>query len=366
MGAEVPIARRNLLADKLKFLLALAGVSLAVALILVIQSVYQGVRRDNASFIRSLPGDGWVAQRGISGLTLSNSFLTDSDAEAVARVPGVTAVHRLYGRFTSFEVDAGEVQVYVWALAPGGDVAAEDGPFLLEPGTIAIDRALARSAGLSRGDLLKHSGTEFAVGEIGQIGNLILAQFTFIHYEDYFHLFGGRSAASFFLISLGPEATDGTLEEVGRRIPGTSVYSTDQFIGVSEQSVRDFLAVVQVVTGISFVLGLSLLSLTIYSATIERAREYGIMKVLGASPFRLYRIVLSQSALIAGLGFAVGIGLAFLINRAAQNVVPEFSTYIRWEDVALVLLATAVMTFLASFLPISHIARVEPGSVFRA
>jgi ABC-type antimicrobial peptide transport system permease subunit len=33
------------------------------------------------------------------------------------------------------------------------------------------------------------------------------------------------------------------------------------------------------------------------------------MKALGASPWRLYRIVLSQSAIIAGLGFSMGVAL---------------------------------------------------------
>ncbi len=86
----------------------------------------------------------------------------------------------------------------------------------------------------------------------------------------------------------------------------------------------------------SFIVGLALLSMMIYSATIEREREYGIMKVLGASPWRLYRIVLGQSAIIAAPGFGVGVGLA------------------------------AFMTFVASFLPINRVARVEPASVFRA
>ncbi len=105
MAAEVPIARRNLLADKIKFLLALGGVTLAVVLILVVQSLHQGVKRDYTSFIRSLPGDAWVAQRGVGGLTLSNTFLTDRDTANVGAIPGVTAVHRLYGRLTSFQVD---------------------------------------------------------------------------------------------------------------------------------------------------------------------------------------------------------------------------------------------------------------------
>ena len=365
MGFEVPIARRNLLADKVKFLLALGGVTLAVVLILVVQSLYQGVRRDYASFIRSLPGDAWVAQRGISGLTFSNSFLTEQHAEDIATIPGVTAVNRLYGRLASFEAGGNEEQFFVWALALGSQTAGERRK-LPEPGTIFIDRSLAGQAGISRGDVLTYESSEFTVADIGRVGNILIAQFAFIHPDDYQRLFGDLGAANYLLVSLGPDATDGTMEEIARRVNNSSVYTTDEFVGVAEEAARGFLPIIRVITVISFIVGLALLSLTIYSATIERAREYGVMKALGASPLRLYRIVISQSAIIAVLGFGAGVGLAFLFNRVAVDLVPEFVTYIRWQDVALTLGIAGVMTFVATFLPINRVARVDPASVFRA
>jgi putative ABC transport system permease protein len=365
MGFEVPIARRNLLADKVKFLVALGGVTLAVVLILVIQSLYQGVRRDYASFIRSLPGDAWVAQRGIGGLTFSNSFLTEQHAAGTETVPGVTAVHRLYGRLTSFQFDGQEEQFYVWALAPGSQTA-EQRRILPEPGTIFIDRSLAKRAGISQGDVMTYESSEFTVADIGRIGNVLIAQFAFIHPEDYQRLFGRLGAANYLLVSLGPDATDGTMEEIAGRVAGSSVFSTDEFVEVAEEPLRDFLPVIRVIMVISFIVGLALLSLTIYSATIERAREYGVMKALGASPLRLYRTVISQSTIIAVLGFGAGVGLAFLFNRVAGDVVPEFVTYIRWQDILLVLGIATFMTLLASFLPINRVARVDPASVFRA
>jgi putative ABC transport system permease protein len=366
MGAEVPIARRYLLADKAKLFVALGGVTLAVVLILVIQSVYQGVRRDYASFIRSLPGDVWVTQKGITGLTFSSSFLTERDAADVASIPGVRAVHRLYGRLTSFEVDGDETRIYVWAMAPGGNLTAEEKRFLPEPGTIFIDRSLAKQAGLSRGDTMRYGNAEFTVAEIGRVGNVLIAQFAFINEKDYERLFGAPGAANFFLVSVSPEAIEGVMAEIAIRVDGSSVFTTDGFVKAAEEAARDFLPIMRVVTAISFMVGLALLSLTMYSATIEQAREYAIMKILGASPFRLYRVVLSQSAIIALLGFSVGVGLAFLFNRVAGDLVPQFVTYIRWQDAALALSVTALMTFVASYLPINRVARVDPASVFRA
>ena len=366
MGAEVPIARRNLLSDRVKFLMALGGVTLAVVLILVIQSVYQGVKREYASFIDDLPGDAWVAQKGISGMVFSNSFLTPDDAAKVVAIPGVTAVHRLYGRLASFEVDGDEGGLYVWAVAPGGNLTPEERRMLPEPGTIFIDRSFAQRVGVSRGEAVSYDGSKLTVAEVGRVGNVLMAEFGLISPEDYFRLFGDPGAAKFFLVSLGPEASDSTLEEIAQRIDRSSVYTKEEFIGVAQEPVHDFLPMVRVVMALSLVVGLGILSLTIYSATIERSREYGIMKVLGASPIRLYRIVFSQSAIIALLGFGIGVGLSFLFNRTAGDIVPQFVTYIRWQDVVLVFGITAFMTFAASFLPMNRVARVDPASVFRA
>ncbi len=366
MGAEVPIARRNLLADKAKFFVALGGVTLAVVLILVVQSLYEGVRRDYASFIRSLPGEVWVAQKGITGLTFSSSFLTPQAAADVASIPGVRAVHRLYGRLASFEVDGEETRIYVWAMAPGGRLTADEARILPEPGTIFIDRSLAKEAGLSLGDSVRYGDANFTVAGIGQVGNVLVAQFAFINPKDYERLFGVLGAANYFLVSVSPEAIEGVISETAQRVENSSAFTTEEFVKAAEQAPRDFLPIIRVITAISFIVGLALLSLTTYSATIERAREYGIMKALGASSWRLYRVVLSQSAIVAVLGFSVGVGLAFLFNRVAGDVVPEFVTYIRWQDVAVALVVVAVMTFAASLLPINRVARVDPASVFRA
>ena len=366
MGFEVPIARRNLLADKVKFLLALGGVTLAVVLILVVVSLYQGIRREYATFIEALPGDVWVAQGGIRTLPYSNSFLTDRDAASVAAVPGVEAVHRLYGRLATFEAAGDEVPSYVWALAPGATLTSTERTILPQPGTIFLDRSLANEIGLSVGDVLTYEGSDFAIAETGRVGNVLLVQFAFINADDYGRVFGSLGAANFLLVSLGPDATDGTMTEIAGKVAGTSVYTTEEFVSVAQEPALGFLPIIRVIMAISFIVGLALLSLTIYSATIERAREYGVMKALGASPLRLYRIVISQSAIIAVLGFGAGVGLAFLFNRVAVHLVPEFVTYIRWQDVVLTLGISGVMTFVASFLPINRVARVDPASVFRA
>jgi putative ABC transport system permease protein len=365
----VPIARRNLLADKVKLLVAVGGVTLAIVLIIVVHSLYQGVRRETDTFIRNLPGDIWITQRGTTDLVFSNSNLPPESAGAVRSVDGVRHVYELNGRLMAFEVDGSEVRTYVMALEFAGGAGTPEGEeFRPEKGTIILDHTFAKQTGLKEGDDLKYGDKTFTVADVRSIGNVLVTQFAFITPESFREIFNVDGSVNYLLVTTGdgvsPQSLLPSLEE---QVPGSSVYTTEQFAGrASEKGTGDFLPIIRVILVISFIVGLAVLSLVIYSATIERAREYAIMKVIGASPMGLYRIVISQSIFIAVVGFGAGVGLAYAFNAVAGDLVPQFITYIRTQDIALVFGITLVMSIIASFMPINRVARVEPATVFRA
>lgn len=365
----VPIARRNLLADKVKLLVAVGGVTLAIVLMIVINSLYQGVRRDTVTFIHSMPGDFWVMQEGTTDLVFSNSRLPAGAGAQYRSVSGVSRVTALNGRLMAFDVGGKQVRTYVMALDYLGEPATGRGSeFVPRDGEIILDKTFAKQAGLGAGDVMSFGQASFTVSEVRTVGNVLVTQFSFISAADFEALFGVPGSVNFFLVSLEPGVSPAAVETIlERQVDSSNVVPTGEFAqSASDKGTGDFLPIIRVILSISFIVGLAVLSLVIYTATIERAREYAIMKVIGASPLSLYRIVLSQSIFIAIVGFGMGVGLAFVFNRVAGNAVPQFVTYIRLIDIAYVLGATAVMTFVASVLPLQRIARVEPASVFRA
>jgi putative ABC transport system permease protein len=369
LGSLVPIARRNLLADKVKLLVALGGVTLAIVLILVVQSLYYGVRRESDTFIYDLPGDIWITQQGTDSLVFSNSHLPEWADDAIRSVDGVERVYGLYGRLMTFQTNNGEVRTFVMALGPLGDPVTTDVTrYIPQAGTIIVDRTFARQAGLSHGDTLTFAEHRFTVAEVRHVGNVLVTQFAFIEPGDFQQVLGVEGTVNYFLVSLSEGADRAAvMQKLDGMIEGSSVFTTEEFAGrASEKGTGDFLPIIRVIMFMSFIVGFAVLTLTIYSATIERAREYAIMKVMGASPLQLYRIVLSQSALISTLGFGLGVGLAFVFNHFAGDIVPQFITYIRWRDIAFVLAVAAAMSFAASYLPLNRVARADPASVFRA
>lgn len=365
----VPIARRNLLADKVKLVVAVGGVTLAIVLIIVVNSLYQGVRRDMDAFIHNLPGDVWVMQRGTTDLVFSNSQLPADASSALRETEGVRQVYALNGRLMAFEHEGREVRTYVMTLDfLGGQGDVQGSEFVPPYNHIILDNTFAKQAGVGEGEHLKFGEKTFTVSEVRGIGNVLVTQFAFITPDAFRETFDVTGAVNYFLIVLD-EGTDpaAVMPKLAEQVPGSSVYTTDFFAGrASEKGTGDFLPIIRVILAISFIVGLAVLSLVIYSATIERAREYAIMKVIGASQMGLYRIVLSQSIFIAVVGFGGGVWLAFLFNEVAGDLVPQFITYIRGKDIAMIFGVTLAMSIIASFMPINRVARVEPATVFRA
>ena len=114
------------------------------------------------------------------------------------------------------------------------------------------------------------------------------------------------------------------------------------------------------------VVGGAVIGLTTYTATIEKSRDFGVLKALGASGTYLYGIVITQSLIVGVLGSLLGLGVSAVAADLIQRRIPEFMTDLRWTDAGLVFAGAIVMAVLASWLPVRRINSIDPAMVFRA
>ncbi|HET9476574.1 MAG TPA: FtsX-like permease family protein, partial [Dehalococcoidia bacterium] len=133
-----------------------------------------------------------------------------------------------------------------------------------------------------------------------------------------------------------------------------------------ERILGELLPIISVVLALAFIVGLTIAGLTIYTATVERAREWGILKAVGFRNVALYRAVLAQSVATAASGFAAGALLAFLFAPYADDLAPQLILTTKWYDVLAVGGLTLVMAVIASFVPVRRIGNVDPVTVFHA
>jgi putative ABC transport system permease protein len=97
------LARRNLLADPVRFLLSILGVAVSVGLILLLTGYRSGVYRQASAYLDNTPGSIVVAERGIRGFLGTSSTLPPGAEAAARQTPGVGRVIPIVSQFVIFE-----------------------------------------------------------------------------------------------------------------------------------------------------------------------------------------------------------------------------------------------------------------------
>ena len=365
----VPIARRNLLAEKGRFAVSVAGVAFAVLLILIVLALYRGFSHAGETF-QGLPGDLWAVQSGTTDPFHSSSLLQRSDLEPLETVEGVAAVVPVLSRQMGFPAGGGEESARLLALDVPPELPIDEAVrrrYLPPEGTIVMDGLLARKAGLDDGDTIDLNGVALTVRRSGVQGEAF-SPFAFVNYQDARRIFGVGDIVNYGMVVLTPGTdSDRAQTALAARAPDLKIYSTGQFAtAVRKEIDESFLPIITILLAIGFAVGAAVVGLTIYTATIERTREFGVMKAVGGSPGFLYRIVLSQSAMLTAAGYLVGLGGALLVAWLAGRAVPDFVTDFQPFDIAAVLAAAGGMAIVASFVPVRRINSIDPALIFRA
>ncbi|MFN8188617.1 MAG: FtsX-like permease family protein [Gaiellales bacterium] len=349
--------------------MSVAGVAFALLLVLVILSLYRGWSGATQLF-NELPGELWVTQEGASDPFRSSSFVPVGGAEALAGVSGVQAVIPVYGRRIVFEENDYDLDVYFMSLgvpdaAPLPEETRER--FLPEPGGVVIDEVLANDADLEVGDPVDILGETFVIEHVVSGGNPMF-ELAWLNAEDAGELLSLPGYVNYFVLATAPGADpEQVAAAAAAAVPDTSVHTTTEFAdSMTELVGQGFLPVVSVLVAIGLVIGGAVIALTTYTATIEKARDYAVLKAVGASNGFVYRIVVEQSLIVGFLGAVIGIGASALAVTFIHRAVPEFVTDLRVAD-ALVLFAAAVaVSILAAYVPARRINRIDPAMVFRA
>jgi putative ABC transport system permease protein len=166
-----------------------------------------------------------------------------------------------------------------------------------------------------------------------------------------------------------------SVNDVGRHLTGlgysvTSASSIIKQINVIFLVVEAFMACIG---GIGLVVALFGIANTMAMAVLERTREIGIMKALGARNRDIGRVFLAEAAAIGAMGGLAGLTAAFLLGKL-MNVIargaydlPERAGLFHvspWLAVGSVLFST-IVSLLAGWLPARRAARLDPVASLR-
>jgi putative ABC transport system permease protein len=237
------------------------------------------------------------------------------------------------------------------------------------PGEVVIDKETSERHGVDIGDrLVRGVGSLRVVGKTSG-GDFVFTQVAFVTLEtavDFLEL-DRETERTFFLLRLNdPGEAEALAERLEANAQGVVFFTGDEFADETRQRILgNILPMLVVVLAVAFIVGLSVAGLTIYTATVEKSREYGILKAEGFTNGYLYRVVLEQSLVTSVLGFALGAGATVLIAPIARDLVPQFVVWVRWQDLLMITGATLFMAVMAAFVPIRRLAEIDPVIVFK-
>lgn len=364
------LTRQNLLAEKTRFLISVGGIALSVFLFSFLLSLFQGWQLSVGRFVEKVDADIWVTREGTTDFLAAASILPVSMQEELASRPNVEGVDAVIVRPMGVVVDGEQERIHLVGYdvngGAGGPLSIDKGKEIPGPNEIIIDKTYAKKSGLGIGDSMSVAGQELPVVGISSGGDFIFSQTSFVTLDTARSLLSMDEFSTFYLLHLEEGADSLAITtEVEQAIPGVTAFTGDEFAEATrDQIMSNIVPILTIILFLAFVVGVAITGLTIYNATVEKAREYGILKAIGFTNGYLFRLVLEQSLVTGILGFIIGAGLTVISAQFVADFVPQFVTLIRLQDIALVLGATFLMSIIAALLPVRRIANVDPVAVF--
>jgi len=312
-----------------------------------------------------------MAREGTTDFINAASILPRSMGAEITARDDVAAVYPMIVRPMRFHEGRKNIDVHLIGFdvesGVGGPLKITNGRGNPGPGEIVVDQVLARTRDLGIGDTLTSGDASFSVVGIASGGNFAFTQAAFVSIEAASDLLEMGDLVTFWLVEMKDGATAASLSaDVMTSNPGVIVFTSDEFASATRHRILDnVIPIIGLILGLAFIVGIAITSLTIYTATVERAREYGIMKAIGFTNGDLYRLVLIQSLITSALGFVFGVALTLVMSRFIDKLVAQFVLYVRPVDVLFVLVATIVMAGAASIVPARRVGAVDPAVAFK-
>lgn len=364
------IAIKNLLRDKIRFLISIMGVAFAVFLMVLLVGLYNGWKESMTAYIKKIDTTFWVAQAGSADMFHSVSIMKNSTQQELKAIPDVESVDSFIGRNITFDLNNAKATLFLVGydndsnnLKPKKMVEGNNSPNHNE---IVIDRVFAKNKKLKLNDNINISGHNFKIIGITSDSNMVISQFAFINRSDAESLLEMKGLTNYYLVKTTDQPND-VIAQINYRYPELTVRTKSEFIKVNEVLMKEFfLPIIAVLMVISFLIGILFTGLTIYTATNEKIKEYGVLKAIGASNYRLYGIVFTQSIISGIFGLAIGFIAALLVSRIMINFVSMFYVSLLPIHIILISILVLFMIIFASYVPIRKIMRIDPVNVFRA
>ena len=117
---------------------------------------------------------------------------------------------------------------------------------------------------------------------------------------------------------------------------------------------------IKIVIGIAMVIGFIVIFQSMYTAVLERTREIGILKSMGASKMFIVRIILRETLLLAVAGIIVGIAISVATAQVIHSKLPTLPVHFTGGWVLRAAIIAIVGSMIGAIYPAFKAAQKDP------
>jgi len=315
----------NLVHRPIRTLISIVAIAVEVTLILVIVGFSLGMLNDSKQRQQGIGADVIVKPPGSSFLSgISGAPVSIKIADILEKLPHVTAVAPVVAQLNTegaIEVING-IDLNSFERLSGPFQFLSGGPFT-GADQVIVDDYFADSQHLKAGDtitVLNHPVKVVGIVEHGKGARKFLPMATL---QDWI---GAPGKASVFYVKLDdPKNADLVVKEIHdvQGLQQFSVRSMQDYLSMmTPEHLPGFNKFIEVVIGVAMVIGFIVIFQAMYTAVMERTREIGILKSLGASKLYIVNIVLRETILLAICGTILGIFVSYATSNAIRAKFP--------------------------------------------
>jgi putative ABC transport system permease protein len=322
----------NLMHRPFRAAISTFAVAVEVTLILLIVGIMLGMLTDTSNRQVGIGADILVQPPGASLFVgVSGAPVSEKVANVIAKLPHVTAVAPVVAQLSTSGavsvIDGIDLKSFE---AVGGPLQYLSGGPFQGPYDMIIDDLEAGSKHAKVGDKLQVLNHEFRISGIVEHGR---GARQFVPMATLQDVVGAPGKASIFYVKVDvPQNVDTVIQEI-KSVPGMQQYgvrSIKEYLTLmSSNSIPGLTTVIRVVIGIAMIIGFIVIFQAMYAAVMERTREIGILKSLGAGKLYVVNAILRETLVIALAGVVLGIAISYAAKaglRAKFQTLPLMIT----------------------------------------
>jgi putative ABC transport system permease protein len=322
----------NMTTRPVRTVLSVMAVAIEVLLIIMVVGLTHGMLEESARRTQGVGAEIMVQPQTTSlFMGFSGAPMPVQIGEKIAAVEGVKAVTPVIVQAST----AGGVTL-IYGIDPAGFDGVSGGFHYLQgrgleaPDDVVVDDVYAQSRNLKLGQTVDLLNSQFHLVGIVDHGK---GARIFLKLDKLQDLMGAAGKASVFFVKLvHPKEVSAALERMRQLLPNYQLRDMEEYVSLMVAgNIPGLSNFITVIISLAVAIGLLVIFVTMYSTMVERTREIGILKSIGASKTYIFRLVLRESAFLTLCGVGAGIGLSFAVKAVVHALFPTLPILITPE-----------------------------------